>query len=84
VQDDLDDELAVLFCTWLDQMYANERYSIWHIVSLHCNYRDSTVLVSRGAYQEVIFYYGAIETQNCLEYQETVTIASRNSLTPFS
>lgn len=28
VQDDLDDELAVLFCAWLDQMYVSERYSI--------------------------------------------------------
>jgi len=35
-------------------------------VFLHRNYRDSATFVSRGTYQEVIFYYGGIETLNCL------------------
>lgn len=40
-------------------------------IFLRRNYRDSTAFVSRGTYQEVIFYYGGIETLNCLATART-------------
>lgn len=47
--------------------------SVWRVDIPTLQLQRQPVFISRGAYQEVIFYYGGIETLNCLATARTGT-----------